>query len=184
MKYNSLLFCLVLVLLVSCKEPQARRPVTQSTTNIYEEAIKENKRLNELENLEIKKWIANDSLNTYIVSPKGFWYTYNVNSKTNSNTPKVGDIVTISYEISDLNNTIIYSKEALGIKNYKVDKEDFIPALQDGIKLMKKGETITFVIPSYSAYGISGDGNKITNNQTLKSKVTLIDIKLNKNESK
>ena len=62
---------------------------------------------------------------------------------------------------------------------YKVDKEDFIPALQDGIKLMKKGETIIFVIPSYRAFGVSGDGNKIGINQPIKSTVKLIDIKTN-----
>ena len=65
-------------------------------------------------------------------------------------------------------------------KSYKIDKEDFIPALQDGIKLMKIGETITFVIPSYRAFGVTGDGNKIEVNQTIKSTVTLIDIKSNK----
>ena len=183
MKLKSILFFVVLALLVSCKEQQARRPITQSTTNIYEAAAKENKRLNELENIEIEAFMAKDSINNYQVSTKGFWYVYNNKNETNLPVPKVGDIVTIEYEITDLNNYVIYSKEELGIKTYKIDKEDFIPALQDGLKLMKKGETITFIIPSYRAYGISGDGNKIGVSQTLKSKVTLIDIKSNLNES-
>jgi FKBP-type peptidyl-prolyl cis-trans isomerase FkpA len=42
---------------------------------------------------------------------------------------------------------------------------------------MKIGETITFVIPSYSAFGIIGDGHKIGINQSIKSTVTLINIK-------
>ncbi len=58
-----------------------------------------------------------------------------------------------------------------------VDKEDFISGIQKGIKLMKVGETIIFVIPSYNAFGISGDGNKIGINKTIKSKVTLLNIK-------
>ena len=70
----------------------------------------------------------------------------------------------------------MYSKEDLGIKKYIIDKEDFISGLQKGIKLMKIGETVTFVIPSYSAFGIAGDGNKIGINQSIKSKVTLINI--------
>ena len=183
MKLNSTLFCSIVVLLVSCKEPQARRPITQSTTNIYEAAAKENKRLNELENKAIESYIAKDSINSYQVSTKGFWYFYDKKENINSETPKVGDPVTIEYEITDLNNSVIYSKEELGIKTYKIDKEDFIPALQDGLKLMKKGEIITFIIPSYRAFGVSGDGNKIGINQTIKSKVTLIDIKSNLNES-
>ena len=42
---------------------------------------------------------------------------------------------------------------------------------------MKVGETIIFVIPSYNAFGISGDANKIGINKTIKSKVTLLNIK-------
>jgi FKBP-type peptidyl-prolyl cis-trans isomerase len=60
---------------------------------------------------------------------------------------------------------------------YRIDKEDFIFALQLGIKLMKVGETIIFVIPSYNAFGISGDGEKIGINQSIKSTVTLLNIK-------
>ena len=183
MKLKSVLFSLGIILLVSCKEPQARRPITQSTTNIYEAAAKENKRLNKLENKAIESYIAKDSVNSYQVSTKGFWYFYNKKENANSVKPKVGNEVIIEYEITDLNDAVIYSKEELGSKTYKIDKEDFIPALQDGLKLMKKGETITFIIPSYRAFGVSGDGNKIGVNQTLKSKVTLIDIKLNLNES-
>ncbi len=65
----------------------------------------------------------------------------------------------------------------LSFKNYTVDKEDFISGIQKGIKLMKMGETIIFVIPSYNAFGVSGDGNKIGLNKTIKSKVTLLNIK-------
>ena len=92
-------------------------------------------------------------------------------------TPKLGDEVTFEYNITDLEGNIIYSKEELGIMKYRIDKEDFIFALQLGIKLMKVGETIIFVIPSYNAFGISGDGEKIGINQSIKSTVTLLNIK-------
>ena len=72
---------------------------------------------------------------------------------------------------------MLYSKESLGVKKYKIDKEDFISGLQKGIKFMKVGEIITFVIPSYYAFGIAGDGNKIEVNQTIKSTVKLLNIK-------
>jgi len=92
-------------------------------------------------------------------------------------TPKLGDEVTFEYNITDLEGNVIYSKEELGIMKYRIDKEDFIFALQLGIKLMKVGETIIFVIPSYNAFGISGDGEKIGINQSIKSTVTLLNIK-------
>jgi len=95
----------------------------------------------------------------------------------NTRTPKPGDEVTFEYNITDLQGNVIYAKEAMGIKKYLVDKEDFISALQIGIKLMKIGETVIFVIPSYNAFGVSGDGNKIGINQSIKSTVTLLNIK-------
>ena len=41
---------------------------------------------------------------------------------------------------------------------------------------MKLGEIITFVIPSYRAFGLVGDEHKIGINKTIKSTVKLIKI--------
>lgn len=171
---------LVVVLAVSaCKEPEARRPKGKNTTNFYEETIAQNKRLNAIENRKIQQWLANDTIHTYQTSSKGYWYRYEKKHTQDTVVPKKDDIVTLHYEITDLNDTVIYAKETLGVKTYTVDKEDFIPAIQDGIKFMKRGETVVFIIPSYSAFGIAGDGNKIGINQTIKSTVTLLTIKSN-----
>ncbi|MBT7816463.1 MAG: gliding motility-associated peptidyl-prolyl isomerase GldI, partial [Polaribacter sp.] len=132
--------------------------------------------LNKIEDDKILQIIKKDSSKVYLQSSNGFWYTYIHRVKENLPTPEKGNEVIIAYNITDLNNSVLYSKEDLGIKKYIIDKEDFISGLQKGIKLMKIGETVTFVIPSYSAFGIAGDGNKIGINQSIKSKVTLINI--------
>lgn len=176
MKINGVFF-IGLLLLLSCSTSEARRPVLQKTVTVYSEIMHQNKKLNDLENKKIDQLISLDSTNTYQHSAKGFWYAYKQKVAKNTPFPKKGDIAIISYEIRTLNSAIIYSEETLGVKRYAIDKEDFIPALQDGIKLMKVGETITFVIPSYRAFGVSGDGNKIGINQSIISTVTLIDIK-------
>ena len=175
MKY-SLFF--VFLYFLSCSTPQARRPINpKPSATIFQENIAATKKIFELEEAEILKYIENDSLNVYEISPNGFWYTYVHRIQVDLITPKPGDIVELTYDIRDLSGRILYSKETLGIKNYLVDKEDFISGIQKGIKLMKVGETIIFVIPSYNAFGISGDGNKIGINKTIKSKVTLLNIK-------
>ncbi|MFK8059523.1 MAG: gliding motility-associated peptidyl-prolyl isomerase GldI [Polaribacter sp.] len=161
-----------------CSKVTPRKPIEpKPSTTIFKETIKESKKINTIEDDKIISLIKKDSARNYIVSTKGFWYTYINKIDQEKPTPKTGDEVVLEYNIIDLENNIIYSKEDLGLKNYKVDKEDFISALQSGIKLMKVGETITFVIPSYSAFGISGDENKIGINQSIKSTVTLINIK-------
>lgn len=175
MKHRILLF--ILIVIVSCGKQEARRPKKHGTTNFYKEVLEKNKKLNALEKKRLEKLISLDTINKYESSSNGFWYTYQKKDTLNTSKPKFEDFVKIVYNIADVNGNIIYDNQE---KVYKIDKEDFIPALQDGIKLMKKGETVTFVIPSYRAFGVVGDGNKITVNQPIKSTVTLIDIKSNK----
>lgn len=180
MRRRRIFFVFIIFLaVVSCKEPEARRPKQQGTTNFYKEVLKENKRLNALEKKRLEEWVAKDTVKVYKSSLNGFWYTYITKDTLNSSSPQAEDLVMLSYNIADLNGGVLYEKRE---RSYKVDKEDFIPALQDGIKLMKKGETITFVIPSYRAFGVTGDGNKIAVNQPIQSTVTLIDIKSKKEE--
>lgn len=169
---------LLSIVCFGCSKVKPRRPINpKPSTTILKETIKESKKLNQIEDAKIINLIKKDSANTYQVSSNGFWYTYINKIEEEKPKPKTGDIVSIEYNITDLSDEIIYFKEELGTKTYTIDKEDFISALQVGIKLMKVGETITFVIPSYNAFGISGDGNKIGINQSIKSKVTLTNIK-------
>ena len=174
---DSYLFLLIFTLvLASCSERKARRPVSHTTYTLAETS-EQMKKINQLEEAKIQAYIKNDSLINYIASPNGFWFHYANKIESDTATPKKEDVVELSYDILDLNGEIIYSKEELGIKEYKVDKEDFIPALQQGIKMMKVGETVKFVIPSYNAFGVVGDNNRIGINESIISNVTLINIK-------
>ena len=176
---NKAILLIGFVLLFSCKEQEARKPIVQKTSTILSETIAQKKKLIALENTIIEEYIAKDFTKQYNVASYGFWYVYENEIKSELRTPKMGDVVELSYNITDLYGNVFYSKEELGIKKYAIDKEDFIPGLQEGIKLMKTGETIIFVIPSYRAYGLVGDENKIGINQTIKCTVTLISIKQN-----
>ncbi len=130
------------------------------------ESVERNKVLNKLEEGIIMKKMQSDSMHTYAVSPNGFWYFYEEKDTLNTVFPVKGDEVIFAYEIKDLRDSIIYSKEELGDKRYLVDREDLISGLQDGIKLMKEGEVVTFLFPSYKAYGYSGY-ERINSNQPL-----------------
>lgn len=179
---RSILAFIFSLLLFACKEPEARRPKQHSTTSFYKDLIEKNKKLNNREKRFLEELIKKDTTNSYQTSASGFWYMYKKRDTVSTVVPKPSDEVTIEYDIVDIDNKILYPKQQ---RTYKVDKQDFIPALQDGIKLMKQGETITFVIPSYRAFGVVGDENKIGINQPIKSTVTLININQSiKNENK
>lgn len=170
-------FLLFLLILVSCSDPIPRRPVSHSTKSFLKESIKRNKQINTLEENAIKHYIALDSLKSYQVSSNGFWFRYLKRNSEVEEKPVLGNEVLFKYEISDLNNEILYSFEELGEVNYKIDKERLESGLQSGLKLMKEGEEMMFLFPSYNAFGVLGDRTKIGMNQPLVYKVELIKIK-------
>ena len=143
------------------------------------ESVKRNKELKNIEEEIFRLKMENDSINNYISSEYGFWYYYKEKDTMNNKFVTTGDEVIFSYEVRNLNDSIIYSKEELGDKNYLVDKEELITGLQEGIKLMKEGEVVVFLFPSYKAYGYTGD-ERIGTNEPLIYIVQLKKI-INKN---
>ncbi|MES2811350.1 MAG: gliding motility-associated peptidyl-prolyl isomerase GldI [Bacteroidota bacterium] len=168
--------------LVTCctQKQEARRPVSQKSGEFMKQSIERNKKLNQGEESLIADIIKKDTVNDYTASAKGYWYYYNTKNKVATATPVKGDITMFDYEIKNLAGKIIYSQVELKPQRYIVDKQDFIKGIQDGIKLMQKGEKVTFLFPSHMAFGYHGDDNRIGINQPLLCTVTLNDIKKEK----
>ena len=182
MKYIVLILILTTIF-CSCSNPEARKPIVRKTSSFMSESIERNKLLNKAENAILLQKMEADSLHQYKNSDYGFWYYYDVEVSSEDYVAKTGDVVFYSHEIKSLDNTILYSKEALGTKSYMVDKEDLIAGLQDGFKLMKEGQTVTFLFPSHKAYGYTGN-DLIQPNQPLIYTVQLLKInKLSENEN-
>lgn len=165
------------VLLSGCKQPQeARKPVSHSSGSFMKQSIARNKKIIAGEEDQIKAIIKSDKEKKYIASKKGYWYYYESRNLTDSITPVKGDIAFFDYEIKDLQGNIIYSKEELEPQIYKVDKQEIMMGLRDGIKLMRKKEKVRFLFTSHMGYGYHGDNNKIGTNQPLFCTVTLNDF--------
>lgn len=171
MKYNILLF-MILGLALSCTKPKARKPVVQKTSSFLKESIERNKAINKNEEKAFLELMKADTINNYISSENGFWYFYNTKNSIQTPLPKTGDEVTYTYEIKNIDGTAIYTEEELGERKYLIDKQELITGLQDGLKLLQKGETVTFLFPSHKAYGYSGY-KKIKSNQPLIYTVSL-----------
>lgn len=167
----------LLMIIFSCSEPDPRRPVSHHTDSFFEESVERNKNVNTLEEAAIKYYIAQDSSKTYIASSSGFWYAYTKRKLKEGKRPVLGDEVVFNYEILNLRNEILYSYDALGEVQYKIDKEEIELGLQSGLKIMKVGEEVSFLFPSHSALGILGDKDKIGMNQPLIYRVQLINLK-------
>ena len=174
MRTICLIFGLLTLMVTSCKTPEARKPVNIKTGSFLDESITRNKKLSAKEESRILKIIEQDTIHDYKASDGGFWYYYHTRDTTSTvEFPKFGDHVSFSYQLNDLNDNVIYTKKELDTVSYTIDKEELFLGLREGLKLMKPGEIVTFLFPSYQAYGYYGDDNKIGTNIPLKAKVTL-----------
>ena len=170
-------FGICTLLFVGCKQPEARKPITYHSGTFIKESVQRNKNLVQNEEKIIQNHIKNDTAHKYYQSDLGFWYKYHQANTTDTLTPKKGDIVNIDFEIYDINENLIYDKDETTPKIYAVDKQEIMVGLRHAVKLMHKGETISFLFPSHMAYGYLGDKEKIGANEPLICKVTLNDIK-------
>jgi gliding motility-associated peptidyl-prolyl isomerase len=161
----------------SCKQHQeARKPISHSSGSFMKQSISRNKKMIAKEEDQIAAIIKSDSTKQYIASKKGYWYYYETRNLNDSLNPKKGDVALFDYEIKDLHGNIIYSQEELEPQIYKVDKQEIMMGLRDGIKLMRKKEKVRFLFTSHMGYGYHGDNNKIGINQPLFCTVTLRDF--------
>ncbi|MBR9915037.1 MAG: gliding motility-associated peptidyl-prolyl isomerase GldI [Algicola sp.] len=178
MKLFLKLLILTLVL-VGCKSPEARQPVTVTSGSFIKESAERNKKLNQRERQRIEAIMAQNPEFDYVASETGFWYYYHTKVERDTITPGFGDIVNFDYDVRDLQGRTIYSEQEIGTQNYAMDQEELFTGLREGLKLLKPSESATFLFPSQKAYGYYGDNHKIGTNIPLMVKVTVNNIQQN-----
>lgn len=164
---NSILLLVLVASFFSCAHPKPRKPIARTGRLDMSESIAFNKKLFELETKAFKAIMERDTTHTYIDSKRGFWYAYDLQVKGDSITPIKGDEVIFSYDVKAIDSEVIYTREELGDKIYRVDQQDFMQGIQEGIKIMKVDEKVIFLLPSQKGYGVYGDENKIGANMPL-----------------
>ncbi|WP_418513229.1 gliding motility-associated peptidyl-prolyl isomerase GldI [Corallibacter sp.] len=174
---NIIVICAFLTVVLACKSPEARRPISAKSGSFIDKSVARNIKLNESEYKRIEEIIKNNPQNNYIASQNGFWYYYNTKIADTTKTPGFGDIINYTYNVKTLSGQLVYSKDEIKTQNYVMDKQELFSGLREGLKLMKAGETVTFLFPSQKAYGYYGDENKIGTNAPLMCEVTVNSIK-------
>lgn len=84
-------------------------------------------------------------------SKLGFWYK--INQSTEGTFLKDKDICKFVFRMKLLNGQIIEEGE----KQVVIGKKQVVTGLEQGLKLMHKGDSATFIIPSYLGYGMKGN---------------------------
>ncbi len=174
--YHYIIIAFSAIVTGSCSPPIARRPISVSTGASIKQSLRLNEEIQKREEYHIKNLIKKDSLHHYLNSGNGFWYFYTKKDTLESPKPKFGDQVNFTYNIKQLNGAIIYPKEKFYNQNYRIDKEELFFGMREGLKLLKAGESATFIFPSHLAFGFYGDLEKIGHNIPIISEVTVNSI--------
>lgn len=177
-----IIILLIFLGMMSCKSPEARKPVSHKSGSFINASVERNIKLNQTEKEKIEQIIEKDTMNDYIASESGFWYTYETKVERDTITADFGDVVNFDYNVKSLNGKVIYSDEDIQPRNYIMDKEELFTGLREGLKLMKPGETVTFLFPSQKAYGYYGDTNRIGTSVPLICEVTVNSITQTQND--
>jgi|GEM_PF-5173229 len=115
-----IVYSLLIFLTTSCQSPQTRTPVKTTSGSFIEASVARNKRIYEQEKAIIQALIKKDSLREYIATESGFWYTLTQKGSTTSNQkPAIGDLITFTYNVKDLEGNVIVSALENGIQTYK-----------------------------------------------------------------
>jgi hypothetical protein len=136
--------------LISCKKQVPQIPsnkvelIDQNKRSLlvinHELAIKEDAKLKEVAR----------NLKNFTKSDIGFWYR--INAIKNAEIVKDSTICRYEYILKSLDGKILLTGKNQGV----IGKRQLISGLEEGLKLMHKGEQATFIIPWYLGYGMKG----------------------------
>ncbi len=88
---------------------------------------------------------------------------------------KENDPVTLEYSTFLLSGEMIYSSDSLGAKQFVVNRSEEIDALHEAAQMLRPGARARLVIPSYLAYGVAGDGDRIQGLQPIMMEIKLLE---------
>lgn len=88
---------------------------------------------------------------------------------------KENDRVALEYRTFLLSGEQIYSSDSNGVKVFMVNRSEEIDALHEAAQMLKPGAKARLVIPSYLAYGVAGDGDRIQGLQPIVMEIRVLE---------
>lgn len=95
---------------------------------------------------------------------------------TSGRQARLMDKVAVSYTLSLLDGTVCYSSDSTGTLELIIGQSIEPAGLQQGLLQLHEGESALLVVPSYLAYGLTGDGDCVPGSSSILYKVRLDSI--------
>lgn len=164
----------LMVLLASCTENTDNQSDNRANGQDRERLEEANRYLVKQEKEIINEYINNCG-NGFVETGTGL--RYRIVNQGDSVLIKTGHIVVMEYQTSLINNEIVYSSDNDGIKSFVVGRGGVERGLEEAMLHLHIGDEAEVIMPSYLAYGLTGDGNKIPPRSILVYKLKIIDYK-------
>ncbi len=169
-----LLYSLLFFFLMACQRHAPIVDIPQPKADYNEEKIAVNQEIARREAADIELIAKRYNWNL-IQTESGL--LYQILQPKNEQKPQKGNLVQIEGSIVLPDGTTIYDSQTDGIKEFIVNGSDDAVGLHELVQLMSKGDQAQAIIPSFLAYGITGDGIMIPGLSSLICEITLINIK-------
>jgi len=145
----ALVFC---ILLISCNKQAPQLPSNKGEvvdSNVVA-LLEINKELTNKEDSILKHFveITNKDFKKQDI---GFWYL--IEQPTDGSLLKDQELCKFSSKIISLDGKVLEEE----VKQAVIGKKQLVTGLEEGLKLLRKGEKATFIIPWYLAYGMKGN---------------------------
>jgi FKBP-type peptidyl-prolyl cis-trans isomerase FkpA len=162
----------LLLIFFSCQYNNKDIPAVKEE-DFSEEMISLNKEIARREKEDIEL-IAKRYKWNLIQTESGLYYQ--IINQTKGEYPQKKDKVKIKGIIMLTNGKEIYNSTIDGVKEFTVNMSDEFVGLHELVRLMRVGEKANAIVPSYLAYGASGNGADVPPLSSLICKLELINI--------
>ncbi len=167
---------LVLFSLAACGDQKATGSVVTSSEEVKEDKdapyVEGNKNIMRRENEEMQMFIRRYGW-TMQRTPTGLYVE--VLESGDGELFKENDRVAMAYKTFLLSGEQIYSSDSSGVKVFMVNRSEEIDALHEAAQMLRPGAKARLVIPSYLAYGVAGDGDRIQGLQPIVMEVRVLE---------
>lgn len=165
-----LIFLVLIGLIFSCG-----RTNTSESGNLIKPDRKDleamNRFLVEKDRERIKNYIERKDLSLNETS-SGLWY--GIISQGEGENLREHDKVVFDFECSLLDGTVCYTSKENGPKEITLGRSNIETGLYQGLLMLKPGSEAIFILPSFLAYGLRGDGKKIPPRSVIVYKVNIL----------
>ncbi len=171
MRIAALLILWVLLFAASCKDSHQG---SQQRMPTQDELIEANKRKVSKEADLINQFIAQSGWEMKETQTGIRYDIYHLEDDTID--AKSGDVVSIVYSLHLLDGTRVSDTDLSGPITFKVGQGDVVSGLHEAVTLLSVGDSARLILPSYLAYGLTGDQNKIPSNAALFYDLSLVSL--------